>query len=86
MVVDTAKSRTFAIAAVAAADEGDPVAFTVTLARAGQPLAASVGYTVASAVDDTATADADYTAASGTLTFGANDDHHDRSRWRRTRT
>ena len=73
VVVDTAKSRTFAIAAVAAADEGDPVAFTVTLARAGQPLAASVGYTVASAVDDTATADADYTPAPATLAFGATD-------------
>ena len=73
VVVDTAKSRTFSIAAVAAADEGDPVAFTVTLARAGQPLAASVGYTVASAVDDTATADADYTPAPATLAFGETD-------------
>ena len=58
----------------------------MTLARAGQPLAASVAYTVATLTDDTATADADYTPASATLAFGENDDHHDRSRWRRTRT
>ena len=70
VVVDTAKSRTFSIAA-ARGGEGDPVAFTVTLARAGQPLAASVAYTVATLEGDTATADADYTPAAATLAFDA---------------
>ena len=70
VVVDTAKSRTFSIAA-ARGGEGDPVAFTVTLARAGQPRAASVAYTVATLAGDTATADADYTPAAATLAFDA---------------
>ncbi len=70
VVVDTAKSRTFSIAA-ARGGEGDPVAFTVTLARAGQPLAASVAYTVATLAGDTATAEADYTPAAATLAFDA---------------
>ena len=70
VVVDTAKSRTFAIAA-ARGDEGDPVAFTVTLARPGQPRAASVAYTVATLTGDTATADVDYTPAAATLAFDA---------------
>ena len=69
-MVDTAKSRTFSIAA-ARGDEGDPVAFTVTLARPGQPRAASVAYTVATLTGDTATADVDYTVAAATLTFDA---------------
>ena len=72
VVVDTTKSRVFSIAA-ARGDEGASIAFAVTLARAGQPRAASVDYTVDSLVGDTATAAADYTAvtSAATLSFDA---------------
>ena len=76
VVVDTAKSRTFAIAAVAAADEGGPVAFTVTLARAGQPRAASVGVHGGEGGrghGGRADADFDAVAVAATLAFGATD-------------
>ena len=69
IVVDTSRSRIFSIAGGGVL-EGEDVEFTVSLARAGQPRTMTVDYGTVVLPADTAQAGVDYTATSGTLSFG----------------
>ena len=75
VVLDGTKRRIFSIGpASAEAEEGEPLRFTISLDRAGQPWMGSVGYVTLAAPGDTAVAGVDYIASASQVSFGESDD------------
>ena len=75
VVLDGTKRRIFSIGpASVEAEEGEPLRFTISLDRAGQPWMGSVDYATSAAPGDAAVAGVDYIASASQVSFGESDD------------